>query len=77
MRTLPADITKAIPQQRQSQAALNDQLFDLAHVANRLGLYDAADYLRQQSVPRDAKHSELCEHKRSPIWLCGCPRVTQ
>ena len=30
----------------QRQDALNDQLRDLRVVANRLGMYDAADYLR-------------------------------
>lgn len=36
---------KAVPNQPQSQAALDDQLRALIAVANKLGLYDAADYL--------------------------------
>lgn len=36
-----------IPPQPQSQAALNDQLRTLAFAANRLGLYDAADFLNR------------------------------
>ncbi len=34
-----------IPQQPQSQSSLTDQLEELLQAANRLGLYDAADYL--------------------------------
>ena len=34
-----------IPQHRQTQAPLMDQLDALANIANRFGLYDAADYL--------------------------------
>lgn len=39
-------VTDKIPQQAQRQDALNDQLRDLRVVANRLGMYDAADFLR-------------------------------
>ena len=39
---------KCIPKQHQSQQSLNDQLRALVSVANRLGLYDAADYLNQK-----------------------------
>lgn len=35
-----------IPQQRQTQMALNDQLRILRVAANKLGLYDAADFIR-------------------------------
>lgn len=35
-----------IPQQRQRQDATDAQLRDLQAVANRLGMYDAADVLR-------------------------------
>jgi hypothetical protein len=38
---------KSVPKQHQSQAALNDQLRALIAVSNKLGLYDAADYLNQ------------------------------
>lgn len=38
---------KSIPQFSQTQKELSAQLADLYHVANRLGLYDAADHLRR------------------------------
>jgi len=38
---------KSVTQQHQSQQALNEQLKALISVANKLGLYDAADYLNQ------------------------------
>jgi hypothetical protein len=37
---------KEIPQQPQRQDSLNEQLHDLVKVANRLGMYDAADSLQ-------------------------------
>lgn len=37
---------KDLPRHAQTQVPLNDQLTMLMDVANRLGLYDAADYLR-------------------------------
>jgi hypothetical protein len=40
---------KAVPKQHQSQQSLNDQLRALVGVANRLGLYDAADYLKEKT----------------------------
>jgi hypothetical protein len=39
---------KAVPKQHQSQQSLNDQLRALVGVANHLGLYDAADYLKEK-----------------------------
>lgn len=36
-----------IKQKPQAQEALNDQLHKLIIVANRLGLYAAADYLKK------------------------------
>ena len=36
----------AIEKFSQTQRSLEEQLRDLREVANRLGLYDAADYLR-------------------------------
>jgi hypothetical protein len=36
---------KAIPKRQQTQRALDDQLSDLREIANRLGMYDAADHL--------------------------------
>ena len=40
------DIVKQIPQVPQTQMALNDQLKILRIAANKLGLYDAADFIR-------------------------------
>ena len=39
------DVIKAIPQQPQVQYDLTRQLRELYVVANKLGLYDGADYL--------------------------------
>lgn len=41
------DIIKDIPQQPQVQYDLNKQLEELRIAANKLGLFDAADYLRK------------------------------
>ncbi len=38
---------KLVSQQHQSQQSLDDQLLALVGVANKLGLYDAADYLKK------------------------------
>ena len=41
------DLKKMIPfQLPQRQDSLMDQLYDLKFIANRLGMYDAADYLK-------------------------------
>lgn len=40
------DMIRSIPRHPQVQWALNDQLRVLAAAANRLGLYDAADLVR-------------------------------
>lgn len=40
-----AKVLASIPQQPQRQDGTNDQLADLVDFANRLGLYDAADYI--------------------------------
>ncbi len=42
----PIDLSK-LPALPQSQASLADQMADLIRVANRLGLYDAADRVRR------------------------------
>lgn len=39
------EILKSIPQQPQRQDSTKDQLAELIAFANRLGLYDAADFL--------------------------------
>ncbi len=39
-------VLRTIPQQPQTQVALNDQLEMLKVFATKLGLYDAADYLK-------------------------------
>lgn len=41
-----------IPKLSQTQAALGDQLRDLMAVANRLGMYDAADALNDYLQPK-------------------------
>lgn len=52
MRILDPETLKAVPKGPQTQAALNDQLYDLVFVAQRLGLYDAADFLKDKAVLR-------------------------
>lgn len=48
LRTMSVDHMQAIPGLAQTQAPLNDQLLDLIEVAQRLGMYDAADYLKDR-----------------------------
>lgn len=45
----------SIPRHAQTQRALNDQLRDLSSVANRLGMNDAADFLRDMVLKTDAR----------------------
>lgn len=45
MTLITPEELKQIPKKEQTQAALNDQLQALQAVANRLGFYDAADFL--------------------------------
>lgn len=40
------EIAEQIPQLQQTQIALNEQLEILIVAANKLGLYDAADFIR-------------------------------
>ncbi len=47
-----SDDMKAIPKFTQTQRPLDEQLNDLAAVANRLGMYDAADHLRVNRKPK-------------------------
>lgn len=42
------DDVKKLPRFAQTQRALYDQLVDLMDVANQLGMYDAADYLKRK-----------------------------
>ena len=42
-----SEILQALPSQPQRQDSLLDQLRDLYDVANRLGMYDAADLIRR------------------------------
>jgi hypothetical protein len=44
----PRDITADMPQLPQSQSSLTAQLIQLGFVANRLGLYDAADFIQRR-----------------------------
>lgn len=39
-------VTKSIPKLPQRQDSTTDQLLDLIGVANQLGLYDAADFIK-------------------------------
>jgi hypothetical protein len=43
---------KSIPSFAQTQRALDEQLADLRAIANRLGLYDAADYIQFEQKER-------------------------
>lgn len=44
-------VIAAIPQQAQRQYSLQEQLRELMQAANKLGLYDAADFIdRQQDL---------------------------
>lgn len=44
--TTALDIIKEIQQQEQAQYDLQRQLLELRVAANKLGLYDAADFIR-------------------------------
>lgn len=46
------DALKSFQQQAQTQRSLEDQLRDLIPFANRLGLYDAADFLAKTAYPQ-------------------------
>lgn len=47
-RPIVLDAIADMPQQAQAQYSLEQQLFELAIAADKLGLYDAADWLRNQ-----------------------------
>jgi len=47
------DVIRAIPQQAQRQYGTDEQLRMLQAAANKLGLYDAADRLREQLAAID------------------------
>jgi hypothetical protein len=47
MTTVATQAINSIPQQGQAQYSLNEQLVELINAANKLGLYDAADYLKR------------------------------
>lgn len=47
------EVINKIPQRKQVQYSLNEQLRELRLAANRLGLYDAADYLRSDNDKYD------------------------
>jgi hypothetical protein len=55
-------VLNSIPRQTQRQDSLSDQLADLRLVANRLGMYDAADWLSDQiqggGIPERAPKKE-------------------
>lgn len=44
-------VVRDIPQQPQRQDSLDEQLLTLTAAANKLGCYDAADYIRDRLYP--------------------------
>lgn len=48
------NLIDTLPKQVQRQDSLQDQLVDLLVVANKLGMYDAADYLNRMMVAKPA-----------------------
>lgn len=52
------DVIKEIPQQPQAQYDLEQQLRELRIAANKLGLYDASDFIRPK---RELSKNELVE----------------
>jgi hypothetical protein len=44
------NIVGALPRQQQVQCSLDDQLLALYLIANKFGLYDAADFIMQQKA---------------------------
>jgi hypothetical protein len=46
MNNATEDAIRSLPQLPQRQDALDDQLIDLVKAANKLGLYDAADLIK-------------------------------
>lgn len=55
MTSTAHDAIAKMPQLPQAQYTLDQQLSELAWAANKLGLYDAADYLNQRTR-RSAVH---------------------
>jgi len=60
------DIKSILAQQPQRQDSLMDQLQDLRMVANRCGMYDAADYLR--ALIED-NLTPKCKLPHAPQWM--------
>jgi hypothetical protein len=50
------EVFKSTPQVVQSQESLYDQLVLLQGVANRFGLYDAADYIQRKLNEHNSSH---------------------
>lgn len=50
LKSLFDKVKEKIPQQDQVQVSLCDQLEILESVANLLGLYDAADFLKERTL---------------------------
>lgn len=46
---------KKMEQCPQRQDSMNEQLKDLIGVANKLGFYDAADYLKEITIQRETQ----------------------
>lgn len=55
------DVVNSLPKLPQRQDSTADQLVDLIMVANKLGMYDAADVIRSIVNPRP-----VCQNKM--VW---------
>jgi hypothetical protein len=62
-----------MPNKPQSQASLKDQLYALIALANREGLYDAADYLRQRMEAQE----KFLEHVKAQWALYDATHVAE
>jgi hypothetical protein len=59
------DVFNEIVQQPQRQDSLTEQLADLITVATLLGMYDAADYVRQAVLtPRSKPDTDVLKYRR-------------
>lgn len=58
------EFLKTAPKFSQRQDSTLDQLYDLAYVADKLGFYDAADFIRVSTV-RHQKEGKSEDEKTS------------
>src|SRR5271154_4480150 len=67
------ELLDKVPQQPQRQDALANQLGDLFHFAQRLGMYDAADYLQQfRNKTLEATRIVYCMKHLRPHFVEVC-----